>query len=303
MFLDSDDALLPGALASLHMKLRTSDKPVVRGLGSLLCMQRQLVVTPDGTKDSGAVQEFGPPSGSFCFHMYKTDFLRKNGILFPEDTIMGEDRVFLCRLYALLSEIPTVSRRVYLYRINHKRFRPSAASALSFVLYQLRARAAFEQQNRVDWVAPYLKQTFLPLWLQWLHAAREEGQEQALEFLDLCRVLVAGLESDLLPPLSQQLGTAAPAFLRRLEAGDTTGMLALLEHSRLLIPHPAYLGIDRETQGLPWLVYRALSWIRNTLCSPGTWPTHCYLLRLRLPVLRRRPATAAEPAERQRQRG
>ncbi len=296
MFLDSDDALFPKALESLHAELQASGKPAVRGLSALFCMQRWLFFPTREAGHSAAVQDCGYPLCGFWLHMIRTDFLRKHAILFPEDLILGEDRTFLCQVYALLPPVPVVRRPVYLYRINHKRIQPSAAKALSFILYQLRARAAFERHGREDWVAPYLEQTFLPLWLLWLHAAREESREQAMEFLGLCRVLLAGLKDSLLPSLSQPLGATAPAFLRRLEAGDTNGMLAILEHSNLLVPYSVYMGINRKPHGLPWLTYRALSWIRNVLCSPGSWRIHCYLLRLRLPVLRRRPETSAGPA-------
>lgn len=303
MFLDSDDALFPGALASLHAELRASGKPAVRGLSAIFCMQRRLFFPARGAGHNAAAQEFSYPLCGFWLHMIRTNFLRKHAILFPEDLILGEDRTFLCQVYARLSDMPVIDRAVYLYRINHKRNRPSATGALSFALYQLRVRAAFEQHGREDWVAPYLEQTFLSLWLQWLHAAREENREQALEFLGLCRVLLAGLESHLRPALSQQLGATAPAFLRRLEAGDASGMLAVLEQSKRLVPNSVYMGIHRQPHGLPWLAYRALSWVRNVLCSPGSWRIHCYLLGLRLPLLRRRPATAAEPAGWERQGG
>ena len=296
MFMDSDDALFPGALESLRKELEASGLPVVRGLGALFCMQRRLYFPDSGLAGGGSSQELRGPSCSFCFHMYRTDFLREHAVLFPEDLTMGEDRTFLCLLYSLLSEVPVVRRMVYLYRINHKQIRPSASKALSFAEYTLRVRTGFEERGRHAWIVPYLEKNFLPHWLPWLHAARAESQEQALNFLESCGKAIAGLEEGLRPALLRQLGASGAEFLVRLGESDTPGMLAALQRSGRVAPYPAFLGIDREPQGFSWTAYRALSLIRNVLLSPRAWHIHWYFARLRRMSVHRRPLPGIEYA-------
>lgn len=297
MFLDSDDVFLPGALEALYTVLEASGMPVARGLGSKFCMQRGLFVPAEHAESATANQEFSYPVHSFLLHIYRADFLHKHGIQFPEDLPIAEDIAFLCQVYPLLPEIPAISRSVHLYRINHKKIHPSAAKAMALATHMLRARASFARHHRQEWTPPYIERMFLPQWLPCLHAVQAKSRESALEFLALCRELMTGWKEALRPTLQRQLGANATAFLDRCGAGDTAGMLAVLQASGRITPASVFMGIDRAPRGLAWQAYRLLSLARNCVLSPPAWSILWYLGQLRWRAfLRRSSLGSATPA-------
>ena len=298
VFLDSDDALFPGALEELRKEMETSGLPMVRGVGAQFCMHRWRVF-PIGLPENGAPgQGLSYPLSSFWLHMFRMDFLRDHGLLFPDDLILGEDRAFLCQAYARVSQVSVIDRTVYLYRINHKPVIASGAHSLAFLSYLERVRGDFEQNGRRDWVAPYLERTLLRDWMRHRHATRSESREQALRFLELCGKLMSGLEDELRPALLKDLEADGPDFLSCLGAGDVSGMLTILERSGKVIPSPVFIGITRNTQGFSWQAYRFLSRIRNLALAPDSWRTTRYWLRLRRSAARGRalPKAASSSA-------
>ena len=297
MFLDGDDVFFPGAFEALYAGLKTSGMPVVRGLGAVFCMQRKLFSPATSTKDATATQEFNYPVRGFWLHIYQADFLHKHGIHFPEDLTIAEDVAFLCQLYPLLSEVPVINQPVHIYRINHKETLPSAKKSIDIVTHMVRARTAFTQHNKPEWISPYIEAAFLSQWLQRLHAAQAESEDCALEFLNLCRSLMNGLEEALRPALQKQLGASAAAFLNCCETGDSAGMLAVLQKSGNIRPVSAFMGIERLPQGVSWQWYLLSRRVYNTLLSPTAWKALWYLWQLQsLAMFRRYQLRSAIPA-------
>ncbi len=298
-FLDSDDALAPGGLAALHGPLMKGEHPVVRGGGVIFCEQRWLAAYLGAFANSGRVSvcEARPHAG-FWLHMYRADFLERGGIDFPEDMVIGEDTTFLCRVYARLREVVVVDRRVYYYRINHKRALPSFAKAASFARRALLARESFDGNGRREWIAPYLAASFLPEWLRHLHAAlRADGNDpdraKALSYLSGCRTALAGLENELAPALREQFGPLHGEFTAVWETGDNEAALEFLLARGFVRPAYPYMGIEMLPKGPKWLWFR---WSRRAanLVRGHIWEVWRVLFALRRRALRRRAGTPAK---------
>ncbi len=250
MFLDSDDALLPGALDRLHAALRWAGAPLVKGATIFFCVQRQL---------AGFMPDTDLPS-SVWGHIYWRDFLREHKLLFPEDLACGEDLLFISRAYARASSVPAVEAPVNIYRINHKRITPSVRGAISFLASARRVRATLEENGRRAWVEPYLAKMFLPEWPAHLYAMRQAGEWHERWFLAHCRALTKGLD---------------PAF------GAPFDKDATLPGPEPAAPFP-YMGITRSPEAPGWLPYILPRRAANPLRSSLTAKTIAYLARLRL---------------------
>lgn len=282
-FLDGDDFLLPGALRALSDCLADSGGPVVRGLGAKFCMQRWLPYThkPEGEKGSVRVYSTEFPPGGFWLHLYRADFLAGHGIDFPEDMPIGQDSVFLCRVYSLLERLPVLQRPVHLYRINHKRNAISGSKAVTFALLAARVRAIFEERGRGAWVVPYLENRFFTEWLRRLHTAMSAGPEQTDRFMRHCRDALTGLEDAVRPVLRAQLGDLADPFGEACAAGDAQAMLEILKRSGRIRPELPYMGIDRRITGASWRVYRLLRRTASLILLPEAAKTLAFLARYR----------------------
>ncbi|MFH0518720.1 glycosyltransferase family 2 protein [Streptomyces sp. M41] len=124
MFLDSDDVLPPGAVDALLAAVMRAGAEVASGL----CVRREL---PGGREvpwqgslyaEHAVVER--PAQRPRLVHdtlcvnkLYRTGFLRENGIRFPEGRFPYEDFVFTARLLAAGPRIALVPDRVYVWHV------------------------------------------------------------------------------------------------------------------------------------------------------------------------------------------
>lgn len=129
MFLDPDDTYVPEACKFLLEKIKASDAEIVDGDYSAVDEDGQAIYArwPDA-KELGETQFILPGDlaaavryrGSFWSKIYRTEFLRRNQILFPED-IIGEDLVFYCRCLSCARKIEFYPISTYIYRVRSKK--------------------------------------------------------------------------------------------------------------------------------------------------------------------------------------
>lgn len=287
-FFDSDDALFPGALRLLHGLMADSDSPVVRGVSTFFCQQRWLAGEPDDTSGRVEISRNSHPSFGFWLHLYNAEFLSANGLSFPEDLIIGQDRAFLWQVYFLLSSVPVVHSPIYLYRINHKLPNPSSFKSRAFLNGLLRIRQSCLDTGNDALIAHLLQGAFIPEWLGRLYPMYQEGRDSALEFLEGCTRILSGHEDAVAGELRQQMGEQSEEFLGHCKSGNTEGMLAALEEAGCIAPPAGYMGIRRPTSGLGWQCYRLARRMRSlTSLSDESRRTMLYLYMLRRNSLRR----------------
>ncbi len=254
LFLDSDDALCPGALESLHAALKRDGKPVALGGKKIFCEQRWLAMNHAADQPG---ESFAPMGFSFCQHLFQANFLHEHGINFPEDLIISQDSAFLAEVYARLHEPPPrTDASVFLYRINHKPQRPGAAKSLAFIRRFFLALDTFSKHGKRNWIVPYLENYFLPEWLFRLHAVAQADEAEAPAYLAACLDLLRPLLCAPSAVLRGQLGPAANDFLAMAANGDPHDLLDVLERNGLVRPLPHFIGIDKDPEKPGWRWYR-----------------------------------------------
>lgn len=256
-FLDGDDILLPGALKTLYDLIKKSGTPTVLGRVTLFCEQRWTFYSVRSSAQEGSIehQSASYPTYSFCSHLYDTDFIKKNSIIFPEHLPIAQDSAFICHAYSLLDTVSIIHREIFIYRINHKQAKPSGIKSISAINYFLLAREYFDKAGKHELVAPYLKCKFSPQWLERTHAALADNRDTALLFMEKCRELLHDMENEVRPFLDMQLGKTSDEFWKCCQTGDTSGMLTCLENSGLLKPQQPYIGIQCIPNGPRWWWY------------------------------------------------
>ncbi|WP_233521674.1 glycosyltransferase family 2 protein [Streptomyces triticagri] len=124
MFLDSDDVLPPGSVDALLTAAREHGTPVTTGR----CVRREL---PSGQEtdwqpglysDAAIIEQPGDrPSlvqDTLCVNkLYRTDFLRRHRIRFPEGRFVYEDFVFTARVLAAAPRIALITNPVYVWHV------------------------------------------------------------------------------------------------------------------------------------------------------------------------------------------
>ncbi|MEU1406504.1 glycosyltransferase family 2 protein [Streptomyces sp. NPDC005728] len=124
MFLDSDDVLPPGAVDALLTAATGARAEVASGL----CVRREL---PSGREQPWQEPLYtahtvltSPSERSPLVHdtlcvnkLYRTSFLRRHGIRFPEGRFLYEDFVFTARVLAAAPRIALVPDRVYVWHV------------------------------------------------------------------------------------------------------------------------------------------------------------------------------------------
>ncbi|MFF7972887.1 glycosyltransferase [Streptomyces sp. NPDC007905] len=124
MFLDSDDVLPPGAVDALLAAATGGNAEVTSGL----CVRREL---PSGREQPWQAPLYtahtvlARPSqrprlvhDTLCVNkLYRTAFLRRHGIRFPEGRFLYEDFVFTARVLAAAPRIALVPQRVYVWHV------------------------------------------------------------------------------------------------------------------------------------------------------------------------------------------
>ncbi|MEU6392357.1 glycosyltransferase family 2 protein [Streptomyces sp. NPDC046939] len=134
MFLDSDDALAPGAVDALLVAAAAHRADVVAGR----CLRREL---PDGRTTVWQPQLFDRSAGAdlpgrvvegigqrpellwdtlAVNKLYRRDFLTRRRIRFPEGAFPYEDFVFTARLYAAEPRLAVVERLVYIWYVRRQ---------------------------------------------------------------------------------------------------------------------------------------------------------------------------------------
>ncbi|PHQ49799.1 transferase [Streptomyces cinnamoneus] len=149
MFLDSDDVLPQGAVASLlHAALR-HDAPVTAGL----CLRRELPRGRDTPWQPRLYREaavhHAPEDHPALLHdtlcvnkLYARSFLSARGITFPEGDFRYEDFVFTARVLAAAPRVATVPDPVYIWHVRRDAARPSLSLDRTPVAnWQARVRA------------------------------------------------------------------------------------------------------------------------------------------------------------------
>ncbi|MEU1313004.1 glycosyltransferase family 2 protein [Streptomyces cinnamoneus] len=132
MFLDSDDALPPGAVAALLGAALRHDVPVAAGL----CVRRELPRRRDTPWQRGLYRRpavHGSPEehpallhDTLCVNkLYARAFLTGHGIAFPEGAFHYEDFVFTARVLAAGPRVATVPDPVYIWHVRRNAARPS----------------------------------------------------------------------------------------------------------------------------------------------------------------------------------
>nr|WP_202122113.1 glycosyltransferase family 2 protein [Streptomyces sp. BA2] len=124
MFLDSDDVLPPGAVDALLKAAARHDAEVVTGL----CVRREL---PSGRESTWQPMLYTKPRliarpelrtrlvhDTLCVNkLYRTDFLRKHTLRFPEGRFTYEDFVFTARVLAAGPRIALITDPVYVWNV------------------------------------------------------------------------------------------------------------------------------------------------------------------------------------------
>ncbi|MEV6751737.1 glycosyltransferase family 2 protein [Streptomyces sp. NPDC051214] len=124
MFLDSDDVLPPGAVDALLKAAARHDAEVVTGL----CVRREL---PSGRETPWQPMLYTKPRliarpelrtrlvhDTLCVNkLYRTDFLRKHTLRFPEGRFTYEDFVFTARVLAAGPRIALITDPVYVWNV------------------------------------------------------------------------------------------------------------------------------------------------------------------------------------------
>lgn len=124
MFLDSDDLLPPGAVDALLRAATGTGAEVSAGL----CVRRELPSGREHPWQAGLFAEaalIGHPAerphlvhDTLCVNkLYRTDFLRANGIRFPEGRYLYEDFVFTARVLAAAPRLALVPDLVYVWHV------------------------------------------------------------------------------------------------------------------------------------------------------------------------------------------
>ncbi|MET9964833.1 glycosyltransferase family 2 protein [Streptomyces sp. NPDC006356] len=124
MFLDSDDVLPPGAVDALLTAATGADAQVAGGL----CVRRELPgrrEVPWQAPLYATHAVFEHPAqrprlvhDTLCVNkLYRTDFLRENGIRFPEGRFPYEDFVFTARVLAARPRMALVPDQVYVWHV------------------------------------------------------------------------------------------------------------------------------------------------------------------------------------------
>ncbi|APY88018.1 transferase [Streptomyces alfalfae] len=135
MFLDSDDVLPPGAAGALLTAASTQDAEVSAGL----CVRREL---PSGREVPWQPELYAaarlvprPELRARLVHdtlcvdkLYRTDFLRKHDVRFPDGHVIYEDFVFAARVLAAAPRIALIPDTVYVWHVRR------AATRLSISL-------------------------------------------------------------------------------------------------------------------------------------------------------------------------
>ncbi|MBD9735829.1 glycosyltransferase, partial [Streptomyces sp. H28] len=125
MFLDSGDALPPGAVDALLRAAIGADAQVAGGL----CVRREL---PSGREIPWQASLYAEPAvlpapdrnprlvhDTLCVgKLYRTAFLREHGLRFPEEHAPHEDVVFTARLWAARPRVALIPDRVYVRRVH-----------------------------------------------------------------------------------------------------------------------------------------------------------------------------------------
>lgn len=125
MFLDSGDALPPGAVDALLRAAAGADAEVAGGL----CIRREL---PSGREIPWQASLYAEPAvlpapdrnprlvhDTLCVgKLYRTAFLREHGLRFPEEHAPHEDVVFTARLWAARPRIALIPDRVYVRHVH-----------------------------------------------------------------------------------------------------------------------------------------------------------------------------------------
>lgn len=132
MFLDSDDVLPPGAVDSLLSAAVEQDAEVTAGL----CVRREL---PSGRETPWQPELYARPDviahpsqhtrlvhDTLCVNkLYRTDFLRRHGIRFPDGRFPYEDFVFTARVLAAAPRMALVPDTVYVWHVRRSAARLS----------------------------------------------------------------------------------------------------------------------------------------------------------------------------------
>ncbi len=126
LFVDADDELVPGALASIDQRMSYGGVDCVVFGVRIDPPERAPLTLSHRLKPSNAIIEDNPhrlifeePTHPYAFRVaFMRDFLALNGLRFDERLSLGEDEHFLMVAYALAHRAITTSEQLYVYRMS-----------------------------------------------------------------------------------------------------------------------------------------------------------------------------------------
>ncbi len=290
ILLDCDDALLPGALASLVQLFKKTGAPLVRGR----------MRTFNDLNYKASAHKYAPSANSTYTlhdasrmpdqgrsHAYATDFIRQHALRYDVDLESGEDTFFHYKAYSLVQHIPMMDTAHYIYLFNHKTisYTPnyiiSLGKSLERTLDFLRSK---NSASRAEPYAPY----FLEKWLQHIYVIQKQPQKLFTEFLQRGMRIIANPCWNIMPAIETIFGQDSERFYALCTQGQESELLHFIEKKGHISPPPAYDGYAQEIKPLQKLMKFLPRKIWYMMHSPLSLHTVIYLACLRWKAYKRR---------------
>ncbi|MGW5861797.1 glycosyltransferase family 2 protein [Streptomyces sp. NPDC055239] len=217
MFLDSDDILPPGAVDALLKAAARHDAEVVTGL----CVRREL---PSGRETPWQPMLYKKARliarpelrtrlvhDTLCVNkLYRTDFLRRHALRFPEGRFTYEDFVFTARVLAAGPRIALITDQVYVWNVRRTAAKLSISLDRSGI-DNWRARMEAHRQS-VD----ILREARSPTGT----AGKRLAQASRAKFIDHSLRMYARELTSRSPAYRQEWWTATRAYLATFDTAD-----------------------------------------------------------------------------------
>ncbi len=291
IFLDCDDALLPGALASLVQLLKKTGAPIVRGR----------MRTFDDLIYKANAHKYAPSTGSTNYtlndaslmpdqgrsHAYSTEFIRQHALRYDVDLDCGEDTFFHYQAYSLVQNIPMMDTAHYIYLFNHKTISYSSKYILSLGKSLERNLNFLHSKNSASRAEPYAPY-FLEKWLQHIYIMQAQPQELLAEFLQRGMNIITNPHWHIMPAIEAIFGQESAYFYALCAQGQHKELLQFLQQKGHIIPPPAYDGYTQDVKPQQKLIHFLPRRIWHMIHSPLSLHTVIYLACLRWKAYKRR---------------
>ncbi|MEU5954186.1 glycosyltransferase family 2 protein [Streptomyces sp. NPDC047525] len=217
MFLDSDDVLPPGAVDALLKAAARHDAEVVTGL----CVRREL---PSGRETPWQPMLYKKPRliarpelrtrlvhDTLCVNkLYRTDFLRRHALRFPEGRFTYEDFVFTARVLAAGPRIALITDPVYVWNVRRTAAKLSISLDRSGIANWQARMEAHRQSVEILRAAPSASGT----------AGKRLARAARAKFIDHSLRMYARELTTRSPEYRQEWWTATRAYLATFDTAD-----------------------------------------------------------------------------------